>query len=100
MFHILLFAGLLPRIPEGPTTGHFDTGLPWFYSVFKHILTLFSKFQFVTAYFSQFDFVRIKNYFKNGVFWDVALCTSWVNRRFGGTYRFHLKGRKILRNVG
>jgi hypothetical protein len=32
---------------------------------------------------------------KKVVFWDVALCRSWVNRRFGGTYRFHLQGRKI-----
>jgi hypothetical protein len=27
---------------------------------------------------------------KNAVFWDVALCRSCVNRRFGGTYRLHL----------
>jgi hypothetical protein len=32
---------------------------------------------------------------KNVVFWDVALCRSCVNRRFGGTYRLHLQGRKI-----
>jgi hypothetical protein len=32
---------------------------------------------------------------KNAVFWDVAACTSCVNRRFGGTYRLHLQGRKI-----
>jgi hypothetical protein len=32
---------------------------------------------------------------KNVVFWDVALYISWVNRRFGGTYRLHLQGRKI-----
>jgi hypothetical protein len=32
---------------------------------------------------------------KNAVFWDVAQCSSCVNRRFGGTYRLHLKGRKI-----
>jgi hypothetical protein len=31
---------------------------------------------------------------KNVVFWDAALCRSWVNRRFGGTYRLHLQGRK------
>jgi hypothetical protein len=31
---------------------------------------------------------------KNAVFWDVALCRSCVNRRFGGTYR-HLQGRKV-----
>jgi hypothetical protein len=32
---------------------------------------------------------------KNVVFWDVALCRSCVNRRFGGMYRLHLQGRKI-----
>jgi hypothetical protein len=34
-------------------------------------------------------------FLKNVVFWDVALCRSCVNRRFGGTYRLHLQGRKI-----
>jgi hypothetical protein len=29
------------------------------------------------------------------VFWDVAPCGSCLNRRFGGTYRLHLQGRKI-----
>jgi hypothetical protein len=33
---------------------------------------------------------------KNAVFWDVAPCRSCVNRRFGGTYRLHLHGRKLL----
>jgi hypothetical protein len=28
-------------------------------------------------------------------FWDVALCSSCVNRRFGETYRPHLQGIKI-----
>jgi hypothetical protein len=32
---------------------------------------------------------------KNAVFWNVALCRSCVNRRFGGTHRLHLQGRKI-----
>jgi hypothetical protein len=32
---------------------------------------------------------------KNVVFWDVALYRSCVTRRFGGTYRLHLQGRKI-----
>jgi hypothetical protein len=32
---------------------------------------------------------------KNAVFWYVASCRSCVNRRFVGTYRFHLQGRKI-----
>jgi hypothetical protein len=29
---------------------------------------------------------------KNAVFWDVASCRYFVNRRFGGTYRLHLQG--------
>jgi hypothetical protein len=33
---------------------------------------------------------------KNAVLWDVAPYRSCVNRRFGGTYRLHLQGRKIL----
>jgi hypothetical protein len=32
---------------------------------------------------------------KNAVFLDVTPCRSCVNRRFGGTYRLHLQGRKI-----
>jgi hypothetical protein len=32
---------------------------------------------------------------KNAVFWDAASYSSCVNRRFGGTYRLHLQGRKI-----
>jgi hypothetical protein len=32
---------------------------------------------------------------KNAIFWDVAPCRSYVNRRFGGKYRLHLQGRKI-----
>jgi hypothetical protein len=31
---------------------------------------------------------------KNTVFWDVAPCRYFVNRRFGGTYRLHLQGRR------
>jgi NADH dehydrogenase/NADH:ubiquinone oxidoreductase subunit G len=31
---------------------------------------------------------------KNAVFWDVALCRSCVNRRFGGTYLIHLQAIK------
>jgi hypothetical protein len=31
---------------------------------------------------------------KNAVFWDVALCGSCLNRRFGGTCRLHLQGGK------
>jgi hypothetical protein len=32
---------------------------------------------------------------KDAIFWNVAPCRSCVNRRFGGTYRLHLQGRKI-----
>jgi hypothetical protein len=28
----------------------------------------------------------------NAVFWDVAPCRYFVNRRFGGTYGLHLPG--------
>jgi hypothetical protein len=44
--------------------------------------------------YSQIFVIFLRNV-KNVVFWDVALCRSGVNRRFGGTYRLHLQGRKI-----
>jgi hypothetical protein len=28
------------------------------------------------------------------IFWDTALCSPYVNRRFGGTYHFHSQGHK------
>jgi hypothetical protein len=31
---------------------------------------------------------------KNAVFWDVVTCGTLKNRRFGGTCRLHLQGRK------
>jgi hypothetical protein len=31
---------------------------------------------------------------KNSVFWDVAPCRYFVNRRFGLTYCFHFQGIK------
>jgi hypothetical protein len=31
---------------------------------------------------------------KNGVFWEVTLCDSCKNRRFGGTYRLLHQGDK------
>jgi hypothetical protein len=40
-------------------------------------------------------YYEIDSLLKNAVFWDVAPCRSCVNRRFGGTYRLHLQGRKI-----
>jgi hypothetical protein len=44
------------------------------------------------------DFIRVmlNNKIKqNATIWDVAPCRSFVNRHFGGRYRFHLQGRKI-----
>jgi hypothetical protein len=32
---------------------------------------------------------------KNAVFRDMKPCRSCVNRRFGGTYRLHLQGRRV-----
>jgi hypothetical protein len=53
----------------------------------------------VTVVWRSKKFVRFEVFtavtMENAVFWDVALCRSCVNRRFGGTYRLHLQGRKI-----
>jgi hypothetical protein len=52
---------------------------------------------------TQFQFLRFKVFtaviMKNVIFWDMALCSSCVNRRFGGMYRLHLQGRKIRYRV-
>jgi hypothetical protein len=46
-----LDAGLLARsqYPEGPATGHLDTGLSWFPSVYKRMLRWFPSFQVATT---------------------------------------------------
>jgi hypothetical protein len=36
---------------------------------------------------------------KNAVFWDVAPCRYFVNRRFGGTGRLHLQGIRNPRSM-
>jgi hypothetical protein len=36
---------------------------------------------------------------KNSVFWDVAPCRYFVNRRFGGMYRLHLQGIRNPRAI-
>jgi hypothetical protein len=46
-----------------------------------HDLLLFVRFEVFTAVIM-----------KNAVFWDVAPCRYFVNRRFGGTYHLHLQG--------
>ena len=51
---LALDAGLLARsqYPEGPVTGHLDTGLSWFPCVYKRMLRWFSSFQVATTCFS------------------------------------------------
>jgi hypothetical protein len=39
--------------------------------------------------------VKVTSNMKNAVLWDVGPCRYCVNRRFGGTYRLQLQGRKI-----
>jgi hypothetical protein len=39
--------------------------------------------------------LRIYNMFESAVLWDVTPCRSCVKRRFRGTYRLHLQGRRI-----
>jgi hypothetical protein len=29
------------------------------------------------------------------IFWDIASCSQYMNRRFGGLYRLHLQGKKL-----
>ena len=49
-----LDAGLLARsqYPEGPATGHLDTGFSWFPCVYKRMLRWFPNFQVATTCFS------------------------------------------------
>ena len=44
-------AGLLAKsqYPEGPATGHLDTGFSWFPYVYKRMLRWFTSFQFATT---------------------------------------------------
>jgi hypothetical protein len=48
---------------------------------------------FTNVFFARFEVFTAAT--MNVVFWDVAPCRPWVNRRFGETYRLHLLGRKI-----
>jgi len=51
---LTLDAGLLARsqYPEGPATGHLDTGFSWFPSVYMRMLRWFPSFQVATTCFS------------------------------------------------
>jgi hypothetical protein len=61
-----------------------------FSNLFQCLATLRKSVVFIVR-FEVFTAVTMKN----AVFWDVTPCRSCVNRRFGGTYRLHLQGRKI-----
>jgi hypothetical protein len=63
-----------------------------YYFVF---IKLASFYVFQSDFFYIIDDVSLIE--KIAIFWDVALCRSCVNRCFGGTYRFHVQGRKIRR---
>jgi hypothetical protein len=32
---------------------------------------------------------------KIAICWDIAPCSPYINRRFGGTYRLQLQGKKL-----
>jgi len=51
---LTLDAGLLARsqYPEGPVTGHLDTGFPWFPCVYKRMLRWFPSLQVASTCFS------------------------------------------------
>jgi hypothetical protein len=59
----------------------------------SHVLRFISICNLFTGFvrFEVFTAVTMKN----AVLWDVAPCRYCVNRRFRGTYRLHLQGRKI-----
>ena len=69
---LTLDAGLLAKsqYPEGPATGHLDTGFSWFPCVYKRMLRWFPSFQVATSCYScsppdlnflvTFFFVRVK----------------------------------------
>ena len=50
---LTLDAGLLAisQYPEGPATGHLDTGFSWFPCVYKRMLSWFPSFQVATTCF-------------------------------------------------
>jgi len=52
--NLTLDAGLLAssQYPEGPATGHLDTGFSWFPCVYKRMLRWFPSFQVATTCFS------------------------------------------------
>jgi hypothetical protein len=64
---LTLYAGLLARsqYPEGPATGHLDTGFSWFPCVYKRMLRWFPSFQVATTCLScsPTDFMFLVTFF-------------------------------------
>jgi hypothetical protein len=62
----------------------------------EHTVKLICIIAILTA---KLNYVRFEAFtavtMRNAVFCDVAPCISCLNRRFGGTYRLPLHGRKI-----
>jgi hypothetical protein len=57
------------------------------YSACQHLTTRFVEFEVITAVVM-----------KSTIFWDITPCSLLkVNRRFGGTYRLYIQGRRISR---
>jgi hypothetical protein len=57
----------------------------YFFLICVILLTLWESIVFVKQFMRIFE-VFMAVTMKNAVFWDVAPCSFWVNRRFGGTY--------------
>jgi hypothetical protein len=57
---------------------------------YRTVLTVLSVIKLSCVRFEVFTAVTMKI----AVFWDVAPCRSYVNRRFGGTYCLHFRVEK------
>jgi hypothetical protein len=68
------------------------------HQIFIYIFIITTKIKIIHSSGNLFMFVRSEVFtevtMKNAVFWDAGPCRSCVNRRFGGTYRLHLQGKK------
>jgi hypothetical protein len=86
----ILDAGLLARsqYPEGPATGHFDTGFSCFPCVYKRMLRWFTSFQVATTCFScsSSDLNFLVTYF---IWYDIFVNCNWVVTRWQ-KYSTHL----------
>ena len=47
--YIYMYTYICSQYPEGPATGHLDTGFSWFPCVYKRMLRWFPSFQVATT---------------------------------------------------